>query len=417
MEVLKLSQFFCKNFLQKEIFNARLLVFFRESKMKQQHFKSIIIGGGASGLMCAAHIAEASSVLILEKQPQTASKVKISGGGNCNFTNLGAVSGNYLCSNKHFVKSALARFTPQDIIKILQQHHLKFEKRQNQQMFAFSAADVAEMLLKRCLEKRVKIQTNCQISGIVKQDGAFVITTNFGNFTSDNLIVATGGVSYPKIGATDLGYRIAKQFGHKIIPARPALVGLVAQPELRNFCSDLAGVSVPVIINIDKQKICRDLLFTHMGISGPAVLNASLYWQSGKTFYIDFLNGQTLSSLLENQAKKSISQIVGKVLPINLAKKLVGNLDCQIENLSNKNKQILNDRLTRFAFIPQKTMGFDRAEVTAGGVDVSQISSQTMESKLCPHLFFIGEVLDVTGELGGFNLQWAWASANAVKIY
>ena len=158
-------------------------------------------------------------------------------------------------------------------------------------------------------------------------------------------------------------------------------------------------------------------MFTHVGVSGPAILNASLYWQSGKTFYIDFLNGKSLDSLLKNQAKKSVSQIVGKVLPINLAKKLVGNLDCQIENLSNKNKQILNDRLTAFTFTPQKTMGFDRAEVTAGGVDVSQISSQTMESKLCPHLFFIGEVLDVTGELGGFNLQWAWASANAVKIY
>ena len=385
--------------------------------MKQQHFKSIIIGAGASGLMCAEHIADEGNVLVLEKQPQIAAKVKISGGGKCNFTNLGVAFSNYLCSNKHFVKSALARFTPQDIIKIMQQNNLKFEERQNRQMFAFSAVEVADMLLKRCLQKKVKIQTGCLINSIVKQDDFFEITANSGDYTCDNLIIATGGVSYPKIGATDFGYRIAKQFGHKIINPRPALVGLIAQPELRSFCSELAGVSVPVIINMDKQKICRDLLFTHVGVSGPAILNASLYWQSGKTFYIDFLNGKSLDSLLKNQAKKSVSQIVGKVLPINLAKKLVGNLDCQIENLSNKNKQILNDRITAFTFTPQKTMGFDRAEVTAGGVDVSQISSQTMESKLCPHLFFIGEVLDVTGELGGFNLQWAWASANAVKIY
>ena len=153
-----------------------------------------------------------------------------------------------------------------------------------------------------------------------------------------------------------------------------------------------------------------------MGISGPAVLNASLYWQSGQTFYIDFLNGQSLDDLLRQQNKKTLSQIISNVLPSNFAKKIVGDLDCKIENLSNKNKQLLNERLTKFAFTPQKTMGFDRAEVTAGGVDVSQISSQTMESKLCTHLFFIGEVLDVTGELGGFNLHWAWASAHAVKI-
>lgn len=385
-------------------------------KQNKQHFHSIVIGAGAAGLMCAKHIAKTGSVLILEKQPQLAAKVKISGGGKCNFTNLGVSANNYLCTNPHFVKSALARFTPQDIIKILQQNHIKYEERQNQQMFAFSAQEIADMLLKQCLEKNVKIQTKCLIESVEKNNDIFKIETNFGCYTCDNLIVATGGVSYSKIGATDFGYKIARQFGHKIINPRPALVGLTALPNLRNFCSDLAGVSVPVIITIGKKKIARDLLFTHLGISGPAVLNASLYWQSGQTFYIDFLNGQSLDDLLRQQNKKTLSQIISNVLPSNFAKKIVGDLDCKIENLSNKNKQLLNERLTKFAFTPQKTMGFDRAEVTAGGVDVSQISSQTMESKLCPHLFFIGEVLDVTGELGGFNLHWAWASAHAVKI-
>lgn len=385
-------------------------------KQNKQHFHSIVIGAGAAGLMCAKHIAKTGSVLILEKQPQLAAKVKISGGGKCNFTNLGVSANNYLCTNPHFVKSALARFTPQDIIKILQQNHIKYEERQNQQMFAFSAQEIADMLLKQCLEKNVKIQTKCLIESVEKNNDIFKIETNFGCYTCDNLIVATGGVSYPKIGATDFGYKIARQFGHKIINPRPALVGLTVLPNLRNFCSDLAGVSVPVIITIGKKKIARDLLFTHLGISGPAVLIASLYWQSGQTFYLDFLNGQSLDDLLQQQNKKTISQIISNVLPSNFAKKIVGDLDCKIENLSNKNKQLLNERLTKFAFTPQKTMGFDRAEVTAGGVDVSQISSQTMESKLCPHLFFIGEVLDVTGELGGFNLHWAWASAHAVKI-
>lgn len=383
---------------------------------KQPYFKSIVIGAGASGLMCAAHIADDGSVLILEKQSQIAAKVKISGGGRCNFTNLGVASTNYLCANKHFVKSALARFTPQDIVKILQQNHLKFEERQNGQLFAFSAADVAGMLWKRCAEKKVKLQTNCEINKVSKVNDIFRIETNCGVFICENLIVASGGVSYPKIGATDLGYKIAGQFGHKIINPHPALVGLVAPAVIRSFFSELAGISVSVIITVDKKKICGDLLFTHLGISGPAVLNASLYWQSGQKLYIDFLNGHSFEKLAEQQSKKSVSQILSTVLPTKFAKRLVVGLDCNIENLSNKNKQILNDRLNNYAFTPQKTMGFDRAEVTAGGVDVSQISSQTMESKLCPHLFFIGEVLDVTGELGGFNLHWAWASANAVKI-
>lgn len=383
---------------------------------KQPYFKSIVIGAGASGLMCAAHIADDGSVLILEKQSQIAAKVKISGGGRCNFTNLGVASANYLCTNKHFVKSALARFTPQDIVKILQQNHLKFEERQNGQLFAFSAADVAGMLWKRCAEKKVKLQTNCEINKVSRVNDIFRIETNCGVFICENLIVASGGVSYPKIGATDLGYKIAGQFGHKIINPHPALVGLVAPAVIRSFFSELAGISVSVIITVDKKKICGDLLFTHLGISGPAVLNASLYWQNGQKLYIDFLNGHSFEKLAEQQSKKSVSQILSTVLSAKFAKRLVVGLDCNIENLSNKNKQILNDRLNNYAFTPQKTMGFDRAEVTAGGVDVSQISSQTMESKLCPHLFFIGEVLDVTGELGGFNLHWAWASANAVKI-
>lgn len=385
-------------------------------EQNKKHFTSIIIGAGASGLMCAAHLAESGSVLVLEKNPAAAAKVKISGGGKCNFTNLGAASGNYLCNNPHFVKSALARFTPQDILKILQQNHIKYEERQNQQMFAFSTAEIADMLLQNCQKKNVKIQTKCLINSISKQDDIFKIETNSGFFSCSNLIVATGGISYPKIGATDMGYKIAKQFGHKIINPRPALVGLIAQTDLRSFCSELAGVSVPVTITIDKKKICNDLLFTHMGISGPAVLNASLYWQNGQNLFIDFLNGTNFDDLLQNQAKKNISQIVSNILPLHLAKKLIGSMDCKIENLSNKNKLLLKERLTRFAFVPLKTMGFDKAEVTAGGIDVSQISSQTLESKLCPHLFFIGEVLDVTGELGGFNLHWAWASAHAVKV-
>lgn len=383
---------------------------------EKKYFKSIIIGAGASGLMCAEHIATEEGVLILEKQPQIAVKVKISGGGKCNFTNLGVTHNNYVCANKHFVKSALARFTPQDIVKILQQNHIKYEERFNQQMFAFNANEIANMLLKRCLEKNVKIVTNCLINNVVKENNLFKIETNSGYYICDNLIVATGGVSYPKIGSTDFGYKIARQFGHKIINPRPALVGFIAQPEIRDFCSDLTGVSVPVTITMNKKKISRDLLFTHWGISGPAALNVSLYWLNGQTFYIDFLNGKSFYGLLEKQSKKTISQIMNNILPTRLVKKIIGELDCNIENLSNKNKQILNDKFTNFAFTPQKTMGFNRAEVTAGGVDVSQISSQTMESKLCPRLFFIGEVLDVTGELGGFNLHWAWASAKAVKI-
>lgn len=381
-----------------------------------KHFHSIVLGGGASGLMCAARIAEHGSVLVIEGRPDIAGKVRISGGGKCNFTNLGVNAESYISNNPHFVKSALARFKPDDIIKQLQNNNIKYEQRSNQQMFAFDAGDIVKLLLNNCKKAKVNIQTNEKIIAAEKENATFHIITEHNQYTCHNLIVATGGISYPQMGASDIGYKIARHFGHKIVEPRPALVGLCADISQSAFCANLAGVSVPVSIKIGKRQIHGDLLYTHQGISGPAVLNTSLYWQKDNTVEIDFLQGQDLSSLLSTAKKQSISHILGNFLPNRLVKQLVEDLDTNIENLSKKNYQILEERLTRFKFNAKKTAGFSRAEVTAGGVDVTQISSATMESKLCPHLFFIGEVLDITGRLGGFNLHWAWASANAVCI-
>lgn len=381
-----------------------------------KNFHSIILGGGASGLMCAPHIAENGSVLVLEGCPEIAGKIKISGGGKCNFTNLGVSAENYISNNPHFVKSALARFKPDDIIKQLQNNNIKYEERQNRQMFAFNAADIVKLLLNNCKQAKVHIRTNEKIISAQKENEIFTILTEHDQYTCRNLIIATGGMSYPQIGASDIGYKIARSFGHKIIEPRPALVGLCADIAQNGFCANLAGVSAPVIIRIDKKKIHGDLLFTHQGISGPAVLNASLYWQKGNSIEIDFLQGQDLSSLLSDAKKQKLSHILSNFIPNRLVKQLLGDLDTNVENLSKKNYQILEERFSKFKFNIKKTAGFNRAEVTAGGVDVSQVSSATMESKLCPKLFFIGEVLDVTGQLGGFNLHWAWASANAVNI-
>lgn len=379
-------------------------------------YQNIIIGGGASGLMCASHIAQSGSTIILESQPQIGSKVRISGGGKCNFTNLGVTANNYLCHNPHFVKSALARFKPEDIIALLNQAHIKYEERQNKQMFAFNAQNITDMLLQNCKNQSVKIQTNVQITNVEKDAKNFIITTNKNIYMAQNLIIATGGLSYPKIGATDFGHKIARQFGHKITNTRPALVGLVSSSDNLKLCENLAGVSTLVNITVGKKELSGNLLFTYTGISGPVVLNTSLYLQDISQIFINFLPDKNFTELLEGQKKQNISTILNNFLPVRLVKLLLGDLDINIDNLSKKNRQLIEDRFTKFAFIPNKTMGYNRAEVTAGGVDVSQISSTTMESKLCPHLYFIGEVLDVAGELGGFNLHWAWASANAVSI-
>lgn len=377
------------------------------------HYHNIILGGGASGLACAARLAAQNNTLVLEGQPEIGMKVKISGGGKCNFTNLNAAADKYLSANPHFVKSALARLKPEAIIKQLKENNIKYEERADGRMFAFNAAEIADMLLRNCRKAGVKIQTGTPVTEVDKKDDIFYVYTAKETYSCKQLIVATGGLSYPQIGASDIGYKIARRFGHKIIEPRPALSGLIAGRQLRPFCNELSGLSVPVTIRVGKQKISGDLLFTHVGISGPAVLNTSLYWLSGSEILIDFLNGRKLDDILQGLTKQTVGRILCNFLPERLVKQLVAGFYENIDNLSRKKRLQLEEHLTKFEFHPEKTTDFRHAEVTSGGVDTTQISSATMESKLCSGLFFIGEVLDVTGQLGGFNLHWAWASANA----
>lgn len=382
------------------------------------YFQSIIIGGGASGLMCATRIAQTKKVLILDSQEKIGLKVSISGGGKCNFSNAGVSDKNYLCSNRHFVKSALARYKPIDFIELLNKHHLSYEERANQQLFSFDARQIVAMLEKECLQNGVHFSLKTDILSVKKENDLFYLTTSKGIFSCHQLIVATGGLSFPKLGASDLGYRIAKQFGHKIIPPRPALSGFICDLNLRNTFVDLSGLSTPVTVTVNKQKLKGDLLITHVGFSGPVILNASLYWESGQEITIDFLNEKSGKSILSTTThkKQSVISVISQetALPIRLLKALLPNLEGDMGNLSKKQLEQIEEKLTSFKFIPLKTTGFEKAEITVGGIDVNEISSSTMESKRCSGLHFIGEVLDVSGQLGGFNLHWAWASANAV---
>lgn len=384
------------------------------------HFQTIIIGAGAAGLICARSQPSDNSILLIDHAADIGSKIAISGGGKCNFSNLKASAQTYLCGNPHFVKSALARFTPEHFIRLLEAHHIAWEEREKGQLFAFDARQIVDMLYEECTKSHIHFSMNTEITDIKKENDTFTLTTPKGIKTCHTLVIATGGLSIPALGASDFGYKIAKQFGHRIVPARPALAGFIFQKEMRTQWVDLAGVSVPVSIRVGKQKIIGDMLFTHVGISGPVVLNASLYWESGQPIYIQFTTPQAIEEALTagKKGNQSVISVVVKagILPARLGKIFLADMDFDVGNLNKIQKALLIERLTNWMVVPQKTVGFEKAEITAGGIDVRDISSSNMESKLCPNLHFLGEVLDVSGHLGGFNLHWAWASGYACAL-
>lgn len=384
------------------------------------HFQTIIIGAGAAGLMCAQSQPSDNSILLIDHAADIGSKIAISGGGKCNFSNLKASAQTYLCGNLHFVKSALARFTPEHFIRLLEAHRIAWEEREKGQLFAFDARQIVDMLYAECTKPHIHFSMNTEVTEIKKENDTFTLTTSKGIKTCHTLVIATGGLSIPALGASDFGYKIAKQFGHRIVPARPALAGFIFQKEMREKWVDLAGVSVPVSIRVGKQKMAGDMLFTHVGISGPVVLNASLYWESGQPIYIQFTTPQAIEEALEagKKGNQSVISVVAKtgLLPSRLGKIFLADMDFDVGNLNKIQKALLIERLTNWMVVPQKTVGFEKAEITAGGIDVRDISSSNMESKLCPHLHFLGEVLDVSGHLGGFNLHWAWASGYACAL-
>lgn len=368
----------------------------------------IIIGGGAGGLKAAAELfRRKKSVLILDTGDKPARKVAISGGGKCNFTNMAADHTHYFGKNPDFVRSALAQFSPNDILNWVKEHKIKYYEKEPGRFFCVNGAnDIVNALVNDIGDTEIKFNTS--VINVVKENDIFTTKTNHGDFQSKSIIIASGGMSYPNMGVSNIGHIIAKKFGHKIEPIRPALCAM----KTKCFNSELAGISLPVEIKIGKHIINDDLLFTHFGIGGPAVYRASLF--DTKDFIINFVPNTDIQKLLLNakrtNGKKNLANIIAEILPHKFARFIYGNDARNIADYKDSEIKEIANKITKFEINDAKPIGMQSAEVTAGGVSVDKISSKTMESLLCPKLFFVGEVMDITGDLGGFNLQWAFSS-------
>jgi predicted Rossmann fold flavoprotein len=385
-----------------------------------QQYDVIVLGAGAAGLMCAIEAGKRGRrVLVLERADRIGKKILISGGGRCNFTNLHTAPENFLSANPHFAKSALARYTPADFIKLVEKHRIAYHEKKLGQLFCDRAAsDITAMLERECLDTGVEIRLNTNIVSVKKDEaqskaGEFAIQAEEASFATPRLVVATGGLSIAKIGATSFGYDLARQFGLKIVPPRPALVPLVFSERDRKRWADLAGVSTEVIASTraTRQVFRENLLFTHRGLSGPAILQISSYWSGEATIQIDVAPGRDLLDDLRSRGRRDSATwklLLREVVPRRFADRWLETYP--LRGTSDSEFADAERRLHHWEVTPVDTEGYGKAEVTAGGVDTDELSAKTMESRKVPGLFFVGEVVDVTGQLGGFNFQWAWAS-------
>lgn len=378
-------------------------------------FDAIVLGGGAAGLFCAIEAGKRGRrVAVLERADRIGKKILISGGGRCNFTNLHCTPENFLSANPHFAKSALARFTPADFLGCVQKHNIAYREKTLGQLFCDDSAEqITKMLEAECRAANVQIFLNARIRKVERSAGFLVRSENL-DCRAPVLVVATGGLSIPKMGATSFGYDLARQFDHNIVPTRPALVPLLFDSSDRRRYSELAGVSTEVAASCDTQRFHEKMLFTHRGLSGPAILQISSYWREGQPILLDLAPERDATADLRNSSTRNL-EITRKVLQSFLPNRFASLwLDLHgPKGFTNNALEILESQLHSWHLIPEGTEGYDKAEVTAGGVDTRELSSKTMESQKISGLFFIGEVVDVTGHLGGFNFQWAWASAAA----
>ena len=384
-------------------------------------FDAIVLGGGAAGLFCAALAGQRGRrVLVLESGEKVGKKILISGGGRCNFTNIGAGPANYLSANPHFAKSALSRYTPRDFLDLVEKHEIAWHEKTLGQLFCDdSARQIVDMLLDECAAGPGEVVIRCreEIASVSHDIGGFVVTTQHGTFHSRQCVIATGGPSIPKMGASDFAYRLARQFGLKIVEPRPALVPLTLGGEEVLF-RELSGVAADVEVSAGKARFREAALFTHRGLSGPAILQVSSYWQHGEPVTIRFMPDRQLGWLLETKRETPslrLRSILRDALPGRLADVLADQLGIEgdLGNVPDKALRQAEERLSNWQFHPNGSEGFAKAEVTAGGISTAELSSKTMEAKRVPGLFVIGEAVDVTGWLGGYNFQWAWASAYA----
>jgi len=368
-------------------------------------------------------------VLLLDHAEKIAEKIRISGGGRCNFTNREAGPANFFSANPHFCRSALARYTPADFIALVERHRIAWHEKHKGQLFCDDSSDaIIEMLLRECAQGGVTHWQPCAVHAVRHGDVGFELDTDRGTVRAARLVVATGGLSIPKIGASDFGYRLARQFGHAIVETRPALVPLTFDPVTWAPYAALSGLSLEVRIaagearsRTGRAEFIEDLLFTHRGLSGPAVLQISSYWNTGTPIRIDLAPGRDLAALLAEAKRRSQRRLVNElaeIIPKRLADTWLAGMpddDAALPMPQQRDRTLaqLAERLQRWELKPQGSEGYRKAEVTAGGVDTRELSSQTLESERIPGLHFIGEVVDVTGWLGGYNFQWAWASAAA----
>ena len=386
----------------------------------------MIIGAGAAGLHCAAIAGQlGAKVLLLDHAEKVAEKIRISGGGRCNFTNRETTPANFLSANPHFCRSALARYTPADFIALLGRHRIGWNEKHKGQLFCDEGSEaVIDMLLRECDQGGVIRWQPCAVHELRHGAAGFELDTARGVVRAARLVVACGGLSIPKIGASDFGYRLARQFGHGIVDTRPALVPLTFDPVTWLPFAPLSGVSLEVRIGAgearSRTEFVEDLLFTHRGLSGPAVLQISSFWRAGTPIRIDLAPGQDLAAQLADAKRRSQRQLgneLAEIIPKRLAEAWLADTPDEavrpMPQQRDRDLARLAERLHGWELKPQGSEGYRKAEVTAGGVDTRELSSQTLESKRVPGLHFIGEVVDVTGWLGGYNFQWAWASAAA----
>ncbi|WP_337842715.1 NAD(P)/FAD-dependent oxidoreductase [Rheinheimera sp.] len=385
-----------------------------------QEFDVIVLGAGAAGLFCAIEAAKRGrKTLVLDNGKRIGRKILMSGGGRCNFTNIYASPANYLSSNPHFCKSALSRYTQWDFIALVQQYGIAYHEKTLGQLFCDdSAKDIVDMLQQECDKAGVQIALQQDITAVqALEQGGYQLNTAAVSRRCQSLVVATGGLSLPNLGATAFGFQLAEQFGLNVLPVRAGLVPLTWQPADKAVFEEISGVSLPVTAEANDVVFPEDMLFTHRGLSGPAILQISSFWQPGDDLIINLAPQQDLHAFLQEQQQKHPEQELKTILSRLLPKRLVEKLlelkvfhNQPIKALQGKALQKLADSLTHYVFKPNGTEGYRTAEVTLGGVDTNELSSKTMEAKKQAGLYFIGEVVDVTGWLGGYNFQWAWAS-------
>ena len=391
---------------------------------RAERYDVVIVGAGAAGLMCAVEAGKRGCrVLILEHADRVGKKILISGGGRCNFTNWSATPDDYQSRNPFFCISALSRYTPQDFIDLVEKHHIPYHEKKLGQLFCDgTSGEIVRMLLAECETAGVTIGLKCKVTGIYRENG-FRTETNLGVVVSDSLVMATGGPSIPQMGATSFSQEVARQFGLKVTPVRPGLVPFAFKGPALEFCQRLAGLSIPCRVVCNGASFEENLLFTHKGMSGPAMLQISSYWSEGESVRVDLLPGFDLAAHLKerqvSRPKAELATILSSLLPRNFVKAMCETTlpNRPITGLSVRDLDSIAETLKAWTISPAGTEGYRRAEVALGGVDTTDLSSKTMEAVRVPGLFFIGEAVDVTGPLGGYNFQWAWASGYCAGQY